>query len=87
MQNLEARAKSLRDQEGVDVRYFSVIYELVDETRDMLSKMLAPEVRESVLGAGASTGDLRIAKVWSDCWLLGSGWHGDAQQACSPSAG
>ena len=48
---LEARAKSLRDQEGVGVRYFSVIYELVDEVRDMLSKLLAPEVRESVLGA------------------------------------
>ena len=48
---LEARAKTLRDQEGVEVRYFSVIYELVDEVRDMLSKMLAPEVRESVLGA------------------------------------
>lgn len=48
---LEARAKSLRDQEGVGVRYFSVIYELVDEVRDLLSKLLAPEVRESVLGA------------------------------------
>lgn len=48
---LESRAKSLRDREGVEVRYFSVIYELVDEVRDLLSKLLAPEVRESVLGA------------------------------------
>ncbi len=47
---LEARAKSLKDQEGVEARYFTVIYELVDEARDMLSKLLAPEVKESVLG-------------------------------------
>jgi len=47
---LEARAKSIKEQEGVDVLYFSVIYELVDEVRGMLSKLLAPEVKESVLG-------------------------------------
>ena len=47
---MEARAKSLKDREGVDVLYYSVIYELVDEVRGMLSKLLAPEVKESVLG-------------------------------------
>ena len=47
---LEGNAKSLRDQENVEVRYFSVIYELVDEVRDMLSRLLAPEVKESVIG-------------------------------------
>ena len=47
---LEARAKSLKDQESVEVLYFSVIYELVDEVRAMLSKLLAPEVKESVVG-------------------------------------
>lgn len=47
---LEGKGKSLRDQEGIEVRYFSVIYELVDEVRDMLTRMLAPEVKESVLG-------------------------------------
>ena len=47
---LEGKAKSLRDQEDVEVLYFSVIYELVDETREKLSRLLAPEVRESVIG-------------------------------------
>ncbi len=47
---LEASAKSVREREGVETRFFSVIYELVDEVRDMLSRLLAPEVRESVLG-------------------------------------
>lgn len=47
---LEGKAKSLRDQENVEVRYFSVIYELVDEVRELLSKLLAPEVREEVIG-------------------------------------
>lgn len=47
---LEGKAKSLRDQESVEVRYFSVIYELVDEVRELLSKLLAPEVKEEVIG-------------------------------------
>jgi len=47
---LEARAKSIKEREDVEVLYFSVIYELVDEVRGMLSKLLAPEVKESVLG-------------------------------------
>ena len=43
-------AKGLFDREGVDLRYYSVIYELIDDVRAVLSGMLSPEVREEILG-------------------------------------
>ncbi|MCL4720572.1 MAG: translation initiation factor IF-2, partial [Gammaproteobacteria bacterium] len=35
---------------GVDVRYYSVIYQAIDDVRAAISGMLAPEVRESIVG-------------------------------------
>jgi len=34
----------------VDLRYYSVIYELIDDVRAVLSGMLSPEVREEIVG-------------------------------------
>ena len=39
------------DQEGnVDVRYYSIIYEAIDDVRQIMTGMLAPEVKEQILG-------------------------------------
>jgi translation initiation factor IF-2 len=35
---------------GVDVRYYSVIYEAIDDVKAMMSGMLAPEVKETIVG-------------------------------------
>jgi len=35
---------------GVDVRYYSIIYEAIDDVKAMLSGMLAPEVKETIVG-------------------------------------
>jgi translation initiation factor IF-2 len=35
---------------GVDVRYYSVIYEAIDDIRSALSGLLAPEVKETIVG-------------------------------------
>ena len=43
-------AKKIIEREGVDVRYYSVIYELLDDIKQVLSGMLAPEIREEILG-------------------------------------
>jgi len=34
----------------VELRYYSVIYELIDDVKDALSGMLSPEIREEILG-------------------------------------
>ena len=46
----DKRAKTLLEREGVDLRYYSVIYELMDDIKSVLTGMLAPEVREEIVG-------------------------------------
>ncbi len=43
-------AKAALEKEGVDLRYYSVIYELLDDVKAILSGMLTPEVREEIVG-------------------------------------
>ncbi|MEM7100852.1 MAG: translation initiation factor IF-2 [Pseudomonadota bacterium] len=43
-------AKTTLEREGVDLRYYSVIYELLDDVKAVLSGMLAPELREEIVG-------------------------------------
>ncbi|MDO8267034.1 MAG: translation initiation factor IF-2 [Moraxellaceae bacterium] len=43
-----ARAKCQADE--IDLRYYSIIYELIDDVKSAMSGMLAPEHRESILG-------------------------------------
>jgi translation initiation factor IF-2 len=37
-------------RDGVEIRYYSIIYELLDEVKALLSGMLKPEAREVILG-------------------------------------
>ena len=43
-------AKKLIEREGIDLRYYKVIYDLVDDVKAALSGMLSPEVREEIIG-------------------------------------
>lgn len=43
-------AKMLLEREGMDLRYYSIIYELLDDVKASLSGMLSPEVREEIIG-------------------------------------
>ena len=44
------QAKEMARRDGVDIRYYSVIYGLVDDVKAILSGMLTPSVRENFLG-------------------------------------
>jgi len=46
----DASARKLAESNGVDIRYYNIIYEAVDEVKAALSGMLAPEKKESVIG-------------------------------------
>jgi translation initiation factor IF-2 len=59
----DATARKLVESAGVDVRYYNVIYEAVDEIKAALSGMLAPERKESVLGMVEVRQVFRISKV------------------------
>ena len=43
-------AKVIVERESIDLRYYSVIYELLDDIKAVLEGMLAPEVREEIVG-------------------------------------
>jgi translation initiation factor IF-2 len=46
----DAGARKLADNNGVDLRYYNIIYDAVDEIKAAMSGMLAPEQREEALG-------------------------------------
>ncbi len=46
----DSAARSVVENEGVDLRYYNVIYDLIDDVKQALSGMLAPEMREEIVG-------------------------------------
>jgi len=58
-----AQARELAEREGVDMRYFNIIYNVIDDVKAVLSGMLAPTVREVYLGQAEVLQVFRITKV------------------------
>ncbi len=46
----DSTAKKLCEREGIDLRYYSVIYEMIDDVKSAMGGLLAPEKRETILG-------------------------------------
>jgi len=59
----DAAARKLAESAGVDIRYYNIIYEAVDEVKAALSGMLAPEKKEAVLGLVEIRQIYRISSV------------------------
>jgi translation initiation factor IF-2 len=59
----DAAARKLAEHSGVDIRYYNVIYEAVDDVKAAINGMLAPERKESVLGTVEVRNVFRISKV------------------------
>lgn len=59
--NPQAREAAKRD--GVDIRYYSIIYDLTDDVKTMLSGMLAPDVSEEFLGYAEVREVFNVSKV------------------------
>ncbi len=59
--NNQARERAKRD--GLEIRYYSIIYNVIDDIKAVLSGMLAPEVREKFLGNAEILEVFNITKV------------------------
>jgi translation initiation factor IF-2 len=46
----DAGARDAIKDQGVEVRYYSIIYEVIDDVRQMMSGLLKPEIKETILG-------------------------------------
>ena len=58
-------AKKIIEIEGLDLRYYKVIYDLVDDIKAALSGMLSPEIREEIVGI-AEVRDVFQSKKYGD---------------------
>jgi len=68
----DVAARKLAEHAGVDIRYYDIIYEAVDEVKAALSGMLAPEQKESRLGLVEVREVYKISKVGTvaGCYVL-----------------
>ncbi|WP_068638141.1 translation initiation factor IF-2 [Thauera butanivorans] len=68
----DAGARKLAETFGVDIRYYNIIYDAVDEVKAALSGMLAPEKREEVIGMVEIRQVFTISRVGSiaGCYVL-----------------
>ena len=58
-----AQAREAAECEGVEIRYYAVIYDLVDEVKQAMSGLLAPTTRETLLGNAEILEVFTISKV------------------------
>jgi translation initiation factor IF-2 len=59
----DAPARKLAESNGVDIRYYNIIYDAVDDVKAAMSGMLAPEKRETMLGMVEIRQCIRVPKV------------------------
>ncbi len=68
----DAQARKHAEHNGVDIRYYNIIYDAVDELKAAMSGMLAPEKREEVIGSAEIRQVFKASKVGSiaGCMVL-----------------
>jgi translation initiation factor IF-2 len=68
----DAQARKLAEANGVDIRYYNIIYDAVDEIKAAMSGMLAPEKREQVIGLVEIRQVILVSKVGAiaGCYVL-----------------
>ena len=57
------QARDAAEAEGIEIRYYSIIYDLVDDIKSVLSGMLAPERRETFLGYAEVLDVFNVSKI------------------------
>jgi translation initiation factor IF-2 len=68
----DASARKLAEANGIDIRYYNIIYDAVDEIKAAMSGMLAPEKREQALGLVEIRQVFLVSKVGAiaGCYVL-----------------
>jgi translation initiation factor IF-2 len=68
----DAGARKLLESSGVQVRYYNIIYEAVDDVKAALGGLLSPEIKETILGTVEIRNVFKISKVGAvaGCFVL-----------------
>ena len=56
-------AKRLAENDGVDIRLYSIIYDTIEEVKDAMAGMLSPEIKEEVTGTAEVLQTYKISRV------------------------
>ncbi|MBZ5874919.1 translation initiation factor IF-2 [Chromohalobacter israelensis] len=59
----DVSAREIVEREGLDLRYYSVIYQLIDEVKQAMSGMLAPEWKEEIVGVAEVRDVFKAPKI------------------------
>ncbi len=59
----DATARRSAEEQGVDIRYYSIIYEVIDDVKKAISGLLSPEVREEIIGLAEVRDVFRSSKL------------------------
>ncbi|MCQ2213275.1 MAG: translation initiation factor IF-2 [Bacteroidaceae bacterium] len=72
-----AAARKLAEQEGVDIRLYSIIYDTIEEIKDAMEGMLAPTLKEEITGQVEVRQVYKITKVGTvaGCWVTDGKVH------------
>jgi translation initiation factor IF-2 len=68
----DASAREAMKETGVEVRYYSIIYEAIDDVKQMMSGLLAPEIKEQIVGVAQVRDVFRSSKfgVVAGCLVM-----------------
>ena len=68
----DAGARKLAEGNGIDIRYYNIIYDAVDELKAAMSGLLAPEKKEEVIGLAEIRQVFKVSKIGSiaGCMVL-----------------
>ncbi|TAM90718.1 MAG: translation initiation factor IF-2 [Candidimonas sp.] len=77
----EQSAKKLAEHNGIDLRYYNIIYDAVDDVRNAMSGMLAPEKKEEIIGLVEIREIFNVSRVGNiaGCMVLDGAVRRDAQ--------
>ena len=61
----DAQARKQAENNGVDIRYYNIIYDAVDELRAAMSGMLTPDKKEEIIGTAEIRNIFKVSKIGS----------------------
>jgi len=68
----DSNAKKTAEAEGIEIRLYNIIYDVIDDIRSAMEGMLAPELREKILGQAEIRASFKVPKVGkiAGCYVL-----------------
>lgn len=58
-----SQARELAEREGIEIRYYSIIYNLIDDVKAAMSGLLAPSIEENILGVAEVRETYKVSKL------------------------